>query len=100
MTVHLFPRLPMSEGAARDVLANPHPGQSSQLRRLAWATLATLRVQGNDRRCATAPADLPARAGRGSPLPPARLTGRPTTTHPPRPARHFFAGGVTTEPTQ
>jgi len=100
MTIHPFPRLPMSEGTARHVLTNPHPRQSPQLRRLAWATLGALRVQGNDKMCATGPADLPARAGRGSPLPPARLAGRPTTTHPPRPARHFFPGDATMEPTK
>lgn len=91
MTIHAFPKLPMTEREARQLLTSADAGQSSQLRRLAWATLRALRAGGAaGTGWAGRLADLSVSCGTGAPHPADHLTGGPATTHATGPARPFL----------
>lgn len=93
MTIYLFPKVPMSERAARSVLASPNARQSRQLRQLAWATLRAVDGIGNSVR---AP-DHRNTGSRAPTQPPDKQTGGSATTHQPRSARQINLRSSTDE---
>ena len=102
MTIHSFPILPMTEFEARMVLTSPDAGQSSQLRRLAWATMRAMRASGpTGTGIAGRPADLATSCRRGTPHPDAPPDGRVRgDTHGTGPVRPLFRNMMTGKETR
>ena len=101
MTIHSFPSLPMTEFEARIVLTSPDAGQSSQLRRLAWATLRVMRAsRPTGTGIAGLPVDLATSCGRGTPHPDAPLTDGSADTHGTGPVRPLFRNMFTGKETR